>query len=310
MTRIATVLPLWLGLLAVVFQMLGPATASADPLTAWTAGPDGAGDDTYDGFIDAPSAGASVPAGNFAVSGWFVDKTAEGWAGADQMQVFLGQMGQGGTMLTSGAVAESRPDVAAAENNPYDANSGFSAAVPAGALQAGNQTLSVYLHTPGKGWWFKSVNVNVSSSAPAAAAGSATAPAPLVQGAAPPVIAIEIPTSGQTFTQRSGVQMVGYALDPNAAPNQGVQGSGIDRVQVYMDGERDSGGIFVGDADLGFSDQTAASKYGAQFQGAGWQLVFNPTNFDRGVHQIFAYARSAVSGKESLALLTWNDASG
>jgi hypothetical protein len=184
--------------------------------------------------------------------------------------------------------------------------------VPAGALQPGNQTLSVYVHTPGKGWWFKSVNVNVSSGAPAApsAAAPSGAPAPLVQGAAPPVIAIEIPTSGQTFTQRTGVQMVGYALDPNAAPNQGVQGSGIDRVQVYMDGERDSGGILVGDADLGFSDQTAASKYGPQFQTAGWQLVFNPTNFSKGVHQIFAYARSAVSGKESLTLLTWNDASG
>jgi hypothetical protein len=87
-----------------------------------------------------------------------------------------------------------------------------------------------------------------------------------------------------------------------------VAGSGIDRVEVYMDGERDSGGTLVGDATLGFSDQTAATKYGSQFQSAGWQLTFNPTNYDKGVHQIFAYARSAVSGKENLALLTWNDA--
>jgi Bacterial Ig domain len=301
MRRVLLVLPLLVGLI------FGPSLAAADPLSDWTAGPNGVGDDTYDGFIDTPASGASVPTGDFAVTGWFVDKSAEGWAGADQMQVFLGPMGSGGTMLVSGAVAQSRPDVAAAEGNPYFTDSGFTAVVPAGAVPAGNQTLSVYLHTPAKGWWYKSVDVSVSSSAPAAP--SASAPAPVVQGATLPVIAIEIPGSGQTFTQRTGVQMVGYALDPNAGPNQGVAGSGIDRVDVYMDGERDSGGTFVGDAELGFSDQTAARKYGSQFQSAGWQLTFNPTNFTKGVHQIFAYGRSAASGKENLALITWNNAS-
>src|SRR5579884_4121602 len=248
-----------------------------------------------------PAAGASVPSGNFLVSGWFVDKTAQGWAGADDVQVFLGQAGNGGTLVAHGIVAQDRPDMAAAEGNPYFAASGFSALVAPGALPAGNQTLLVYLHTPAKGWWYKSVAVNVSGGAPASPA-PASAPAPTVSGAAPPVVVIELPKASQTLsTHDQSEEIIGYALDPSAAPNQGSQGSGIDRVQVYMDGERDTNGsIYLGDATLGYSDSAAAAAYGPQFAEAGWRVTWKPTNFHQGVHTIFAYARSVLSGKENL----------
>src|SRR5438132_1688523 len=49
----------------------------------WTAGPSAAPDvSDYSGVVDSPSTGATVPAsGSFDVNGWFVDKTAQGWAG-------------------------------------------------------------------------------------------------------------------------------------------------------------------------------------------------------------------------------------
>src|SRR5713101_3150340 len=194
----------WLGLAALLGALLGPASAAADPLTSWTAGPDAALDPTYAGFIDVPSANATVPTGSFTVAGWFVDQTAQGWSGADDVQVWQGTMDGGGKMLAKAVFAQSRPDVASALGNPYWAASGFGGVVPANSLSAGNQTLSVYAHTPGKGWWYKQVNVTVSTSAPATAAPSApTATTPTVSGGAVPILVIEKPTSGENINTRS-----------------------------------------------------------------------------------------------------------
>ena len=68
--------------------------------------------------------------GSFLVAGWFVDKTAQGWAGADDMQVWLGLMGSGGTQLAAAPCGQNRPDVGAALGNPFYAASGFYASVP------------------------------------------------------------------------------------------------------------------------------------------------------------------------------------
>jgi hypothetical protein len=234
------------------------------------------------------------------VSGWFVDKDAQGWAGADSIQIFQGTMDAGGKMLANAIIAQNRPDVAAALGNPYWAASGFSAVIPSGALSAGPQMLSVYVHTGGKGWWYKQVPVTVSSTgAPAAA--PAPGPAPVVSGAALPIVVIEKPKDGEQVSTHSDYEIIGYALDPNAPPNVGVAGSGIDRVQVYMDAERDNGGTFLGNADLAFSDPIPASQYGPQFASAGWRLTFKPTQFHANTHMLFAYARSALSGKEDSA---------
>jgi hypothetical protein len=189
----------WLGLIGVLGALLGPAAAFADPVSAWTAGPGAILDPTYDGFIDIPKLNSTVPTGSFTVAGWFVDKTAEGWAGADDLQIWQGTMDGGGKMLTKAIFAQGRPDVAAATGNPYWAASGFGGVVPAGALAAGVQTLSVYAHTPGKGWWYKQVNVTASASAPASAAPAPSATTPTVSGGALPVLVIEKPTSGENI---------------------------------------------------------------------------------------------------------------
>src|SRR5437016_7680811 len=102
-------------LLATCFAL---AVSMAPPVLAqssgWQPGPGAVLDNTYDGFIDVPSAGATVPgSGSFSVAGWFVDTTAQGWAGADDIQVWLGTMDGGGQMLAKALLGQNRPDVAA-----------------------------------------------------------------------------------------------------------------------------------------------------------------------------------------------------
>src|SRR5437879_4925344 len=95
----------------------------------WQPGPDGVLDNTYVGFIDQPTAGATVPgSGPFAVTGWVADMTAQGWAGIDNVQVYLGTIDNGKT-IAQAAFAQDRPDVVAALGNPYWAASGFVATV-------------------------------------------------------------------------------------------------------------------------------------------------------------------------------------
>jgi hypothetical protein len=285
-----------LSLVALVVILCAPALAAADPLSDWTAGPNAIGDNTYAGFIDTPAMNATVSTSNFTVSGWFVDTQAEGWAGADDVQIWQGTMDGGGMLLAHAAFAQNRPDVGIALGNPFWANSGFVGTVPPGALGTGAQTLSVYVHTPGKGWWFKQVQVNVS---PSAGVGVPTSTA----GAQPPVIVVESPNQGTSFTTKQTFQVIGYALDPAAAANQGSQGSGIDSVTVYADAPREQNGNFMGHADLGFSDATAAAAYGSQFAYSGWRFNVSATSFHAGVHNLYFYAHSVVTGKENRVAL-------
>src|SRR5437868_5303022 len=84
--------PMLLATCLTLVVALAPVSGLAQT-ASWQPGPDGVLDNTYDGFIDVPTNGATVPAsGPFAVTGWVVDTTAQGWAGIDNVQVFLGTM--------------------------------------------------------------------------------------------------------------------------------------------------------------------------------------------------------------------------
>jgi hypothetical protein len=298
--RFSRALVAWLGATALIGGLLIPSAVWADAFSTWTPGPGAALDNTYDGFIDLPKANATVPNGGFTVAGWFVDKTAQGWAGADDIQIWQGTMDGGGKLLAKAIFAQSRPDVAAATGNPYWAASGFGGVVPNGSLSAGGQALSVYAHTPAKGWWYKQVQVTVSAGAAASPAPGAAAPAPTVSGGALPIVGFEKPADGETVRTVDTYEIIGFALDKNAAPNQGVAGSGIDRVQVYIGAERENNGTFIGEAELGFSDPVAQT-YGPQFISAGWRIRFKPTTFHANTYLLFAYAHSVVTGKEETA---------
>ncbi|GAC1320913.1 MAG: hypothetical protein NVSMB2_17220 [Chloroflexota bacterium] len=277
--------------------LIGPSTALADTFSSWTAGPGAALDNTYAGFIDQPTMNATVSSGGFTVSGWFVDRQAQGWAGADDIQVWSGTMDGGGAMLAKAMIAQIRPDVAAALGNPFWAASGFVANI--GSMPTGPLTLSVYAHTPGKGWWYEQVQVTVSATAPTTAPASGTSTSPAATGNSLPIAVIEKPKSGENvLTTTNNYTIQGYALDPTATANQGVAGSGVDKVDVYLNARDAPNSSFLGTADLGYSDDAAAQKYGGQFSSAGWRLSFKPTKYKSKDYTLYAYAHSAVSGKE------------
>jgi hypothetical protein len=271
---------------AVLALTIAPLTAAAQT-TGWTAAPGAAPSDAanYVGVIDGPANGATVSnAGAVGFNGWFVDQTAQGWAGADQVQVFLGQMGSGGTMLAEGVVGLARPDVATALGNPWATNSGWFVSVPGSSLPAGAQTLNVYLRTPGKGWFYKPVNVTVSStappssSAPPASGGSGTA-----SGA--PLLTVTAPTEGQNVSTRSDFTITGTASTPGIGPHD------IDRVQVYINGERDSG-TFLGETTPDSNSE--------------WSVGFTPTHFGSTHSNIYVYAHSKSTGQETETVRGFN----
>ena len=60
--------------------------------------------------------------------------------------------------------------------------------------------------------------------------------------------------------------------------------------------------MFLGEADLGFSSSTASDLYGGHFASSGWRLTFHPTAFHANTYLMYAYARSALSGREDSAV--------
>src|SRR3954453_5514382 len=139
------VIPRFIAILSMMSALLVVVPSAAAQSAGWQGGPGAVLDNTYDGFIDAPRGGATVPgSGSFAVAGWFVDKTAQGWAGADDVQVWLGTMDGGGSMLAKATFAQNRPDVGAATGNPFWSASGFGASIAGSSVPSGSQTLNVY----------------------------------------------------------------------------------------------------------------------------------------------------------------------
>jgi hypothetical protein len=268
----------WLAAAACALSLAPPAAAQQVPgADGWSPAAGAAGDNTYQGFIDQPSSGASIALGSlFHVSGWIVDTAAQGWAGIDDVQVL-----NGSTVLAHAAVAQSRPDVAAATGNPYWAASGFDAVVPSGGLSAGPVSLTVAAHTPGKGSWSKSINVTI--------AGSGAIITSPVSGTGL-VLTLISPGPGEEVIANNNGTLRGVAYDTRTRAELGV---GVDRIQAYLDGPRGvAGSIYLGTATQ--VDNT-------------WSLAWEPTKYDHVKHHVlFIYAHSNVSGEERLLNLEFD----
>src|SRR5689334_7351542 len=100
-----------LGCIGLCAALCGGAVSAQDTGGGWQSADTGQADRTYVGSIDAPPNGASIdPSTTLQLNGWFVDTSAQGWAGADAVQVFQGPMSSG-TLLAQGSIGGSRPDV-------------------------------------------------------------------------------------------------------------------------------------------------------------------------------------------------------
>jgi hypothetical protein len=226
---------------AVPRAALAQQAQSAPGSSAWAPGPAAAGDRAQlAGVIDTPSSGATVSGTALQVAGWFVDLTAQGWAGADDVEIFDGTLdasGGGGRPLAHALIAQNRPDVANALKTGFWAQSGWSALVPMSALPSGPVTLSVYAHTPARGWWVRQVSVTVRppssvtqrSTPQAAVYGNdiSSPQCPTNAEPSPPAFAIVGVTGGKPFTPNPCLaREFAWALSATS-PNQ-------PRVNFYM----------------------------------------------------------------------------
>jgi hypothetical protein len=271
------------------------AVAAADAGSPWTAGPNAVGDDTFAGVIDSPVTGTTVVRNTMLlVQGWVVDRTAQGWTGVDDVQIYLGLQDQGGSLLTRASIGQHRDDVAAALGTPYWAAAGFSASFSANGLSVGSNTITVYAHTPDRGWWYKQVAVRID---PLPAIGNADDPLLIVREAVP---SVNVTQTTQNLTLR------GYAIDRNLPLGTvlGVGGSGVKSIQVYLDGPR-QGGIFLGNASMGRTNREATG-FGQRFLQSGWELTVHPGEFSIDKHDFFIYAASAYWPNETLVIIPFN----
>ena len=146
------------------------------------------------------------------------------------MHVYQGRIGEGGRLLAMANILGSpRPDVAQALGSPFWTASGWEATVPAGALQPGNVSLTVYVHSPSKGWWWKQVDFTINR-----------------PRLAQPILQVLEPRQGEKIKNGIIFTVNGYALDPGAFDT-----TGVDRVDVYIDGARgEPQAQFLGMADV------------------------------------------------------------
>ena len=102
-----------------------------------------------------------------------------------------------------------------------------------------------------------------------------------------PVVAINQPRKGENVPTNADYTITGSATDPTAgAP-------AIDKVEIFINGRR--------------NDPSARSLGTASLDGAGgWRLTFSPTKFPSINSNLYVYAHSKFTGKESAAQVNFN----
>jgi hypothetical protein len=286
---------LTMSLVLVVFAC-GADSAAADASSPWSPGPNAIGDDTFVGVIDAPGSVSTVTRNsNVVVRGWIVDRTADGWTGIDDVQIYRDLQGQGGEfLLVRASIGIPRDDVASALGNPFWANAGYTAAFSDAGLVVGSNPIAIYIHAPDKGWWYQQIDVQVQ---PLPAIAYADDPLLVVQQALP---SLTVDHAQTTITLR------GYAIDRNLPSDQklGVGGSGVARIRVFLDGPRGTGTL-LGEAELGRKNRDPAG-FGQRFTNGGWQFIIRPPELTVDKHVLFIYAASAYWPNEALVIVPFN----
>jgi len=182
-----------------------------------------------------------------------------------------------GTRLAGAQLGLPRTDVPAVLDNPDWSKAGFAVTIPLSSVPFGSTTLTLAAHTPERGTWLSSVQVVVPSlgSVPAA-----PVLAPVVVPAAPPVVPrvraeIQAPQPGDLVGRSFVVQVL--------AP-------GADRVDVFLEPDRDNGGHLVGSAS-----STRPQLPSAPFLAT----VAVPV----GMHRLYVHIHAPTSAREEVQIL-------
>ncbi len=230
------------------------------------------------GALEQPSANTKL-GGTVAISGWAVDRAAPTGTGVQVVNVYLDGSGEQGSGFFLGAATygQSRDDVATQLGSSRFQPSGYTLSWDASRAAPGEHTLNVFALSSVTGRWQKfSVPVTV-----------VAMPYP-----SDPRIQVLDPTDNATL-EGTGRTISGWAVDRNAS-----SGTGVDSVEVWMDGPRGTGGaVSLGTATYGAqSDSAVAELHDDRFRPSGFRLTWNPGQFRTGSHVLYVYAHSTYTG--------------
>jgi len=123
---------------------------------------------------------------------------------------------------------------------------------------------------------------------PATSTSTSTPTTPATQPSTTPAIMSVAPTSS-TITLSVGnpspndtIKTGAYSIQGDAFDKAATSGTGIDRIDIFLD-NRDNGGMFLSAATLGTS--------------TFWQATVNLPNNQTGLHELWFYAHSSVTGQ-------------
>jgi hypothetical protein len=236
-----------------------------------------------------PQAGVQVPSGPILITGSAQDIRAGNGNGISGVQIFLGRRDNGGSFLGNATFSSqsgtpntvfslnaSMPDTSlgpqqlqviatsAEDSQEYQIFVPFTIANPAFPKNTGGSATSL-----------------PPLCAPAGSTASGSAQTGGTVSAGGPVLNVIHPQPGASLLT-GPVGVSGTAYDPQAS-----SGSGVDGVQIFLD-SRDSGGLFLANAMMESGGPNS------------WQATISlPTN-DTGVHALYFYAKSKVTGKETV----------
>jgi hypothetical protein len=145
--------------------------------------------------------------------------------------------------------------------------------VVSGGVPAGQQTLTIVAHTPGKGSWSKDVAVNVTGGG--TLTGSSTG-----SGL---VLSIISPSPDDEVVSNNSATIFGVAHDTRTRTDLGV---GVDRVQVCLDGP-------CGEAGRPLAMRHSAATTGHCSGSRRGSITLRH-------HVLFVHAHSAVTGEQAL----------
>ncbi|HLI29387.1 MAG TPA: hypothetical protein VKZ60_20160 [Chloroflexota bacterium] len=231
--------------------------------------------------LDAPLPDL-VLRGIVTVGGWAVDPASPAGTGVAEVEVYLDGYGNdpGQTYIGRAEYGGVRTDVAERFNDARFARSAFSLSWDASTAGAGEHTL-VVLYRTRCGWSSLTQTVQVDG----------------------PTILLQIDRPAQGVPVSAPVRIEGWAADP-AAP----VGTGVERVDMYLDGQITTRGIPLGEVSYGESRPDVGAALGGQEQAArfsrsGWSVLWNPTGLTPGRHLLTFYARGPAGAvARSLAL--------
>jgi hypothetical protein len=224
-------------------------------------------------LIEAPTAEQPLR-GVVTVGGWAIDLASPAGTGVTDVHVYLDGYGgeSGHTFIGRAQYGAARVDVATQFNDVRFARSAFNLSWDASTAGAGSHTL-VVLYRTRCGWASLTENVDVDG------------PTTLLN--------IEAPPQGSLVA--APVRLQGWAADPQAP-----SGTGVDRVELYLDGEVTTLGVPLGDVPYGESRPDVGAALGgenelarARFSRSGFGMFWNPSGLSPGSHSLTVYARGA-----------------